>query len=164
MSSPDRRSVIAALGAALLASGCGFRPLYGEAGGALRGQVAVEATEGRLGYHYRQQLRRRFGDPERDASYVLATTLAFQQEGFAITPEDDVTRYDVRGAATWTLRRRSDGVELARGEAASTSAYSTTATPYATDVAERDAERRVAADLADRVFAQVAAQRLDAPQ
>jgi LPS-assembly lipoprotein len=143
-------------------AGCGFQPLYGEDGGALRGEVSFETEDGRLAYFYRQQLRRRFGDPAQDAAYVLETKLGVRREGYAITATDDVTRFDVIGEATFVLRRKSDGSEAARGTTTSTTAYSTTATPYATDVAQRDAERRVAVDLADRVFARVAALRIDA--
>lgn len=160
MSSPDRRAILAVLAATLVA-GCGFQPLYGEANGGLRGGVVVAPVEGRLGYHYRQQMRRRFGEPGRDAAIEIETTLRFEQEGVAITALDDVTRFDLRGEAQFTVRRRADGAVIGEGVVVSNSAYSTTATPYATSVAERDAERRVAADLADRVFARVAALRLD---
>lgn len=161
MWSPDRRRAVLGAAAALAVAGCGFRPLYGEGGGALRGQVSFEATEGRAGYFFRQQLRRRFGDPVEDAPYVLETRLALRREGYAISATDEVTRFDVVGQADFVLRRRADGSEAAQGTATATTAYSTTATPYATDVAQRDAERRVAVDLADRVFARVAALRID---
>ena len=161
MSSPERRRLLTALAACAASAGCGFRPLYGESGGALLGQVQPVGLAGRAGYHFGQQLRRRLGRPEADAAFELETALSFEREGLAISASDDVTRYDVTGSARFTLRRRADGVVVSEGVATSVTAFSTTATPYATEVAERDAERRLAVDLADRVFARIAA--LDLP-
>ena len=157
MSSPERRRLLALLTACTATAGCGFRPLYGESGGALMGQVDAVGLVGRAGYHFGQQLQRRLGRPETDAAFELVTALSFQREGLAISASDDVTRFDVTGSARFTLRRRADGAVVSEGVVTSVTAYSTTATPYATEVAERDAERRLAIDLADRVFARIAA-------
>jgi LPS-assembly lipoprotein len=146
------------LAAAAATAGCAFRPLYGEAGGgALLGQVEPIGLAGRSGYHFGEQLRRRVGRPEPDAKFQLSAALSFDREGLAISASDDVTRYDVTGTARYTLVRRADGAVVTEGTVTSITAYSTTATPYATEVAERDAERRLAVDLADRVFARIAA-------
>jgi LPS-assembly lipoprotein len=152
----SRRAIV--LAGAALAGGCGFRPLYGAggAGGALDGQVALEGLSGRAGYHFRQTMRGRVGDPGPEPRYVLAVDLDLEDEGLAITPEDDVTRISLTGRARWTLRDRAAGGEALTGEARATSAYNTTGTPFATRVAAEDAERRVAQDLAERVFAQIA--------
>lgn len=158
MSSPDRRRALALLAGGLLA-GCGFQPLYGEQGGVaggLRGEVAVSGADGRLGYHFRNRLRRRLDDPRPDAAFTLTVALSVSDEGLAITRQDDVTRISVTGEARWRLARRGDGEE-AEGVVRSTSGYSTLASPYATRIARRDAERRVAEDLAERVFARLAA-------
>jgi LPS-assembly lipoprotein len=158
MSWPDRRRAVALLAAAAATGGCGFRPLYGEAGGGdLLGQVEAVGLKGRSGYHFGEQLRRRVGRPEPDAALQLRAALTFDREGLAISATDDVTRYDVIGTARYTLARRRDGAVVAEGTVTSITAYSTTATPYATEVARRDAERRLAVDLADRVFARIAA-------
>lgn len=152
----SRRSVLLA---GLFAAGCGFRPLYGPGGGGddLAGQVSLEGVSGRLGYAFRDRLRRRLGEPGPDPRYVLDVAISTAQEGLLISRTDDVTRFDVEGIARFTLRRRADGVAVSEGVARSVSAYSTLASPYATRIAERDAERRVAEDLAERVFARIAA-------
>ncbi len=163
MSSPDRRRALALLAGAAtagLTAGCGFQPLYGEqngAAGALRGEVAVGGADGRLGYHFRERLRRRLDDPRPDAGFTLEVALSLSDEGLAITRQDDVTRFSVTGEARWRLVRQSDGGAAAEGVARSTSGYSTLASPYATRIARRDAERRIAEDLAERVFARLAA-------
>jgi len=166
MSSPDPRAarrralrLIAGAAAAGGLSGCGFQPLYGEQGGAagaLRGEVAVSGADGRLGFQFRDRLRRRLDDPRPEAAFTLAVALSLSDEGLAITRQDDVTRFSVTGEARWRLVRGRDGAEIAQGVVTSSSGYSTLASPYATRIARRDAERRVAEDLAERVFARLA--------
>jgi len=166
MSSPDPRAarrralrLIAGAAAAGGLSGCGFQPLYGEQGGAagaLRGEVAVSGADGRLGFQFRDRLRRRLDDPRPEAAFTLTVALSLSDEGLAITRQDDVTRFSVTGEARWRLARGRDGAEIAAGAVASSSGYSTLASPYATRIARRDAERRVAEDLAERVFARLA--------
>lgn len=160
MSSSDRRRAVAALAAAGAAAACGFTPLYGTGDSDLRGAFRVEGADGREGYRFREQFRRRVGDPRPDAPWTVEVALAFDEDGLGITPDDDVTRYNVDGEARYVVRRRRDGAQVASGVARSVSAYSTTASPYATRIAQQDTLRRVAADLADRVFAQIAAQAL----
>lgn len=171
MSSPERtparatarRRALRLLAAAAcggLAGACGFRPLYGEqdgAAGSLRGEVAVSGADGRLGFHFRDRLRRRLDDPRPDAAFTLEVALSLRDEGLAITRQDDVTRISLFGEARWRLARGRDGAEMAAGAVTSSSGYSTLASPYATRIARRDAERRVAEDLAERVFARLAA-------
>lgn len=166
MSSPEqgatrRRALrlLAAVACGALAGACGFQPLYGEqdgAAGALRGEVAVSGADGRLGFRFRDRLRRRLDDPRPDAAFTLETALSLSDEGLAITRRDDVTRISLTGEARWRLVRGRDGVEVAAGIVTSSSGYSTLASPYATRIARRDTERRVAEDLAERVFARLA--------
>ncbi|WP_175478965.1 LPS assembly lipoprotein LptE [Rubrimonas cliftonensis] len=157
-----RRALIASVVALSLGPSCGFTPLHGEASEGLRGRVALENSRSRVDFAYRERLGRRLGEASGDAEYTLSTEIAIEEIGLAITPDDATTRYDVTGRARYVLRRRGDGAEIAKGEARSATAYSTLASPYATRIAERDARRRVAVDLADRVFTQLAAARLDA--
>jgi LPS-assembly lipoprotein len=144
---------------ALALAGCGFRPLYGTGGGgaALQGGVALDGLSGRVGYHFRQAMRGRVGDAGAEPAWTLSVAIDLDEEGLAITPDDDITRISLTGTARWTLRDRAAGGEALAGVVRSTSAYNTTGTPFATRVAAEDAERRVAADLAERVFAQIAA-------
>jgi LPS-assembly lipoprotein len=160
MSSSDGLARRGALALLLLAGGCGFRPLYApdERGGALWGQVRLEGVEGREGYHFRQALRRRLGEPAADADYTLTVSLSFDERGIAITPTDDITRIDVLGEARYALTPAGAEAPAMQGVARSVSAYNTLANPYATRVAADDAVRRVAEDLATRVFLRIAAE------
>ncbi len=152
------RAAATSAAAAALAGGCAFEPLHGGAqgAGAWRGSVLVEDIEGREGYAFRQALRRRIGDAGSETRYSLSVALAFEERGLAITQRNDVTRFDVVGRADFALKRRAeDGRTVRAGVARSASAYNTLATPYATRIAAQDARRRVAEDLAERVYAEI---------
>ena len=157
MWSSERRRLLAAL-AGLLAGGCSVRPLYVETGGAdgaARQAVALGPLSGREGYVFREALERRFTlDPE--ARHLLEVTIALRPLGLAITRVGDVTRYNVEGTARYVLTDRRGETPPLEGTVRSVSGYSTLASAYATRVARDDAEARVLADLAERVFTQVA--------
>lgn len=162
MSSSDRRRALALLlgaaGAPLLA-GCGFRPVYGEgsAARALVGQVAIEAPLSRLGFHFRQALEERLGEGGGDAPLELESGFTISKSGLAITPDNSITRYTLNGIGVYRLLRRADGVVLDEGEVRTLTAYSATASLYATRAAERDAEERIVRDLAGRIATRIAA-------
>ena len=149
-----------ALAAGAAAAGCAFEPLHRKGGpvAEVRGSVALTGVSGREGYAFRRALERRLGASGPDPAFVLDATLEFERRGLAITRDDSVTRFDVLGSARFALREAASGDLRAEGVARALSAYSALATPYATRVAAQDAERRVAEDLAERVYAQIAAQ------
>ena len=158
MSFSDRRRALAALAATVATAGCGFRPVYGSGSGrAFERRIRVAEPPGRRGYFYARALRRRLGEAGPDATLTLETRLSFAERATAITVEDDVTRFDILGAAAWRLSERGDAAAIAEGEAEAATAYNTLARPYATRTAERDAERRLAEELAARVFLELAA-------
>jgi LPS-assembly lipoprotein len=148
---------------ALAAGGCGFRPLYGEGSpaAALLGRIAVGSiTRGtlpdRMGFHLRDALVRRLG-VARDAGWRLDLRLGIEEAGLAITPDNATTRFSLTAVAAWDLIPAGSAAPVLSGEAESFSAYSATATVYATRIAARDAERRLAEDLAQRIVVQIAA-------
>ena len=159
MSCCDRRAGLAALAGALLLPACGFRPVYGDAAapdGLLAAGVAVGQTPGRDGFAYDARLRRRLS---RDAAplYRVDSALALDVEGLAISQDDETTRFNVIGDARYTVTRLSDGATVGSGTVRSIAGYSATGSPFATRAARRDAERRVAEDLAEKVFGRLAA-------
>jgi LPS-assembly lipoprotein len=159
MSSSDRRRALAWLGGAFALAGCGFRPLYGAGGpaGPLQGNVVVIGASGRFGYHFNQEMRRRVGASSDSPRFALTVALSFREEEFAITEENDATRLNIEGAARYSLVDQTTTKEVASGEAKAVSAYNTLTTPYSTRIAQQDAQRRVAEDLARRVFVRLSA-------
>lgn len=164
MWSPDRLSRRALLrGAALLGGGalvsaCGFRPMHGEGStaDALNRQIRFSVPPGRLGHALRESLERRFGRAGVSAPWRLEATLDLEEEGLAITQDASITRYVLRGDSAWRVIG-SDGTEALSGAAQSMSAYSADGSLYNSRAARRDAERRVAEDLGERIATQIAA-------
>lgn len=156
----DRRRFLLGL-AALPVAGCGFRPLYGagETGSLTLGKVAVASPEGRLGFYMRERLDRRLGGPvdAAKADYLLKTDLEIVETGLAITEDNAITRYRLNGVAKYELFDNKAKKVALQGEVASITAYSATSSLFATWTAERDAERRIAEDLAERIALRVAA-------
>lgn len=148
-------------GALLGLGGCGFRPLHQNGGASLR--VALNGEHGRLGRHFRESWRRLAGEAGETPLWRLDVDLVFTDREVAISDEDDVTRYDVIGKVAYELGGVDDEEAPTHdGVISAESAYSTLGTPYATRVARRDAEKRVARELAERLFATLAP-RLTAP-
>lgn len=168
----DRRGALLLLGgfAALGPGGCGFRPLLAGDGPAARLAGRVEIGEIRRGplpdrmtYAFHEALRRHFGRAATEPRWRLDVTLSVESRGLAITPDNATTRYNLTGRALWALRARDAAEPLLSGTAESWTAYSATATVYATRIAARDAERRLAVALADRIASEVAARAGDLP-
>jgi LPS-assembly lipoprotein len=149
-----RRALLAGAVAAL--AGCTLRPLYGTAPtGEAQRRVALGGVSGREGYLFREALARRFTlDPE--ARDQLDVTLTLNTVGLAISRVGDITRVNVEGLARYRLTDRQGERPPLEGTVRAISGYSTLASAYATRVAADDAVERVSAELAERVFTQVA--------
>ncbi|GIX12370.1 MAG: hypothetical protein KatS3mg118_0329 [Paracoccaceae bacterium] len=149
--------------AALAAAGCGFRPLHGRDGAArtLAGRIAIGSVSrgplpDRMVFHLRDALIRQLGVAHQPA-WRLDLAISLTEKGLAITPDNAITRYSLTASADWKLHDIASGAVILQGRAESYSAYSATATVYATRIAARDAERRLAEDLAQRVVTQILA-------
>lgn len=154
--SVTRRTAL--LGLAVALAGCGFRPVYGPGGAAapLLGQVSVEVPATEEGYRFRQRLLERLGRSDEPRLH-LAVDLAIDDSGVAITEEQETTRYNLPGAARFTLTDRATGTPVQEGEVDTFSSYSATGTAVSTFAAEADARQRLAVALADLVMSQLIA-------
>lgn len=142
-------------------AGCGFEPLYapsGPAAGAL-GRVEVGVIPGESGFAMRERLVARLGEPD-GATHLLDVDLAFEKSGVAITEKDVTSRFDVTGTATWRLVPHAGDRPALSGTETAVTGYSApsseTSSAFAILSAQRDAERRLAATLADRVAQRIA--------
>ena len=159
MSSPDRRMLLLGAGAALALSACGFRPALkaGTEQRALRGDVALRVPEGRLGFALREALEGRLGRPEGAPAYLLTADLVMTDSGLAITQDSSITRYVITGASRWSLIG-PEGFRPIEGVSEGMSAYSATASLFATRQARRDTETRVAKELGERIWTRILAE------
>lgn len=155
MSWSDRRSVLALLGAAALA-GCGFSPAYapGGAGAALRGQVALAEPSDKDGFDFANRIEDRLG--RSSGPLRLEWSVTTDPVGAGITPSGSITRYTLRGKASYMLQA-ADGRTLTSGAVESFTSWSTSGSTVATLSAESDAHRRLMVILADQVVARLIA-------
>lgn len=159
--------VVAAVPA--LASGCGFRPLYGkrEKGGAATGQLAQtvirvvranEAKHDRLGQVLHNNLLDRInpaGRP-REPRYALATTMSVSREGLSVQITEQATRARLTVGANFVLTDYRTGRTLMIGTERSVNSYNILDSEFATLSAERDAGERAVREIADAIQARLA--------
>ncbi len=154
----NARALIAS-GFALVLAGCGFRPLYGTYGADPGGQrvfssiyVAPIELE-RTGYELRNALidTLEARSQPRNAIYQLNVKLNEKSEGIAVNSTGSITRYNYTLLAHYELVDARKGVTLVKGNESTLSAYNVVTSPYATLVAKQDAQKRAAADIAERL-------------
>ncbi|RVV96664.1 hypothetical protein EKE94_17440 [Mesobaculum littorinae] len=165
MSWSDRRSLLrggAAAGAAALLGACGFRPAYGPGGASegLRGAIAVDPPDDPEGYVLVQRLEERLGLPQAP-QYRLAADIYVGEDGLGVSPDQEITRYQVLGRVTYRLTRSSDGALVSSGEVESFTGYSapvfdaargtSAGNPVSVQTARTAARERLMVILADRL-------------
>lgn len=151
MSSFDRRSFLIL---AVALTGCGFTPVYGPKGTALRGRVAIDAPDDRESYALVEQLNRGFG-PATSAEYRLSYEIETARKAVGLTRAQEIRRYHITGKVTYTLTEIASGRVMTSGEAESFTAYSATGSTVSTLTAPRDAYERLMAILADQIVTQI---------
>ncbi len=156
------------LAAALMLSGCGFRPLYGTASipegaeaafGAIQiAAVAPTNDSDRIGYLVSDALDRALHTPGHNetARYELKVALADERRGLSIQDDSSTTRYNYRLTADWTLVPVGSNAALASGRAETTASYNVVDSQYATQIARKDAEDRAAREIAEQIKLRVA--------
>ena len=113
-----RRLLLAAVPLMGLA-GCGFTPLYGDAGaGSSLSRIAVTTQDDRLGYRVREQLEDALGrDGGQAPLWRLETVIDQSRRPLGRRIDDTAARYEltVRGAWTLTPAERDEVTQLAAG-------------------------------------------------
>ncbi|PZX18855.1 LPS-assembly lipoprotein [Palleronia aestuarii] len=109
----------------LLLAACGFSPVYGPGGAAegLYGQIAVAPPRDEPGYLFVRHLEERLGLPDAPL-YRLDAEIALDETGLGVTPDQEITRIQIAGEATYTLTDLATGAVLQSGEARSFTSYS----------------------------------------
>ncbi|HSS14550.1 MAG TPA: LPS assembly lipoprotein LptE [Rhizomicrobium sp.] len=146
------RHGLAVLAACSLLGACGFHPMYGTSLAPQLSSVFVEPIAERDGYELRNSLIDALhsdGDPA-GKTYRLKVVLNETSQGIALQNDASITRYNNRLEAHYTLSDMR-GNALTTGSQTELSAYNVVASPYATLVAEQDASKRAAQDVAERI-------------
>ncbi|MEM7487502.1 MAG: hypothetical protein AAF390_00095 [Pseudomonadota bacterium] len=154
----SRRHVLAGLGAAAL-TGCGFTPAYGPENGAiaLRGAVLAAEPDDETDFAFVRQMEERLGAPN-DPRFDLTYRIRVRRRGLGVLLSNDITRFNLEGRMNWTLSEIDGGGTTLRGREIAFTGYSAGISTLSTLESERDARRRLAALLADRVVARLLAE------
>ena len=157
-----RKAVIIALCLGLM--GCGFHPLYADYGSERGGHqifhsIFVEPIDGEVaGYEMRNSLidlLHGASKPEQ-AEYRLSITIRQIVQGIAIENDASITRYNYSLQADYNLTDRKTGKTITAGSESTIAPYDVVASPYATEVAEHNAQKSGAHDLASRIQVELA--------
>ena len=150
MWSSDRRALCLSLAAL---AGCGFEPVFDDAAPSadLLGRIDIASVRGRIEFLFRESFERAAG-VARDPRYLLSVDIQIDSADRAIAPDASITRFNLTATAGYALRQLRGNAAPFTGSVQSFTAYNATADPFPTRVAERDAERRLADDLARRIL------------
>lgn len=130
-------------------AGCGFTPLYGDAGaGGSLSRIAVTTEDNRLGYRVREQLEDALGrDGGQAPQWRLQTDIEQNRRPLGRRIDDTAVRYELTVRGQWTLTPVSGGTPITGVETVTTT-YAAADQPYAAIAAQQDGEERAAAELA----------------
>lgn len=148
--------VLAALVAALL-GGCGLQPIYAAPYRAVvqpeLAAIEVGSQPGSRGAYFRNYLLDEL-NPDgitTPPEYDLEVRLRQQDNALAIQLDNSATRYNLILGADFALRRRSDGEVLYQSATRRVVSYNVRGDPFASLIAEQDAERRAAREVARQI-------------
>jgi LPS-assembly lipoprotein len=151
---PDRRTLLLA---PLLAA-CGFTPA-GAPGGpvaGLQGTIRVGDPADRNAFDLVERLEERLGRPTAPR-YDLAYTIATEAVGVGLTPEAEITRYNLLGRIDWALTDRATQTRVAGGTVENFTSYAAVGSTVAGLAAEEDAATRLMRALGDQIVTQLIA-------
>jgi LPS-assembly lipoprotein len=143
----------------LAVAGCGFHPLYATDNGRSGARWVFQSVyvdsipDERVGYELRNALMENLQGVDKPASASWRLTVKVEQyiQSIAVATNAAVTRYNYTLNAHYTLTDMHSGNVVKSGIESTLSAYDVVASPYATLVAQRDAQKRGAADVAYRI-------------
>jgi len=154
-----------ALGLATLLGACGFHPMYssepGENGARqVFASIYVDPIQGEnVGYDLRNSLIDNLSAASKpqQAAYRLKVNIAQYLQGIAVANNATVTRYNYTMNANYELSDIRTNKVVKSGIERTLSAYDVVTSPYATLVAQQDAQKRGAEDIASRIQIDLAA-------
>ncbi|MDP2764419.1 MAG: LPS assembly lipoprotein LptE [Brevundimonas sp.] len=148
MRAPSLR-LVSLLGLSAFLAGCGFTPIYGDAGlGSSLSRIAVTTQDDRLGYRVREQLEDALGrDGGQAPLWRLDTTLEQSRRPRGRRIDDTAPRDELTVQGRWTLTPVAGG-PVRSGVETVTTTYAAADQPFAAITAQQDGEDRAAAELA----------------
>jgi LPS-assembly lipoprotein len=158
-------SLVALAAAALAASGCGYRPVYGEQAAATVGDgaranlasVKVLGIADRRGQLLRNYLLDRMtprGEPAAPR-YVLAVTTSESTRTTDSRPDGTATRADIIVVARYNLRDATTDLLVFSERSEAIATFNLLTARFASVASEDEARRRAVEQLADQISVQV---------
>lgn len=138
---------------------CGFAPVHGSngAGGGVLSSIRAAEPGSDLTFAFVRRIEERLGRPT-DARWDLTYDIGTSRVPLAIDGSNDITRINIEGMLTWTVTPLGGSAAVLTGQERGFTAYSSTGSTIATFESERDAVRRLATLLADKVVARLLAE------
>lgn len=157
-SEPSRRQLLLLGAAAVSLGACGFEPVYapGSAARGLRGAVLYQEPTDPDQFDIARQVEQRLGMASAPR-FGLAIQPVVDEESLAVAAEEDITRFDLIGRASYELTDLATGQVVMSGEVDSFTSYSATGTTVSTQAAERNARSRLMVALTDLVLTRLIA-------
>lgn len=151
-------AVLALSVAAGALSSCGFTPLYAQPGVASSlANIDVTAPAGRTGFllaqHLEDALGRRPGAP---VAYRMDLALGETRYPRGVRIDNVATRYEYVLTADYALVSLPSGAPAKRGRVRVQTTYDSADQPYASIVAQQDAQDRAAEEVARRIQMELA--------
>lgn len=158
---------IFAVGNMFAMTGCGFAPLHmraqGLQGGGMYNNLDIELlapanlSDKRAGFLLRQYIVQRTGETSEPARFRVRLKVRAWQRRLGLSGEDVSSRYDINMQADYELIESQTDTVLNKGRVQSTTSFGAPTDPYGLEAAESHALEIIAADVADRVLARLAA-------
>lgn len=114
------------------------------------GTVRAADPTDKNAFDFVERIEERIGRPEAHR-YDLSYTIATETVGVGITPDNRITRYNLKGAIDWALIETATGARITGGRVQSFTAYAATGSTVAGLAAEEDAAYRLMRLLADQI-------------
>lgn len=149
----------------MLASACGFEPVYatrtpGEGAAVQMAAIAVQAPPGRLGQLLKAEVEDQLNPTAQvtGIDYNLKLDLSSVSQPFVIEQDGTASRYTVTFTAPFSLTRLADGAVITRGRVKRSVSYNVSETDdYATYTSQTDAMSRAVIELADDIKMRISA-------
>lgn len=149
---------------ALLLSACSLQPVYGPGsdGGSVATtlrSIAIDPVDSRVAQEVRNKLIFHLtgGGEVVEPRYQMKLRVTSSQSALGISREGSAPVYSMTVAASYTLIEKSTGNIVQRQTARGTASYDQFSQNFANIRAQRDAENRAAAQVADEIRIRVAA-------
>ncbi len=141
-----------------LLSGCGFAPLYAQAGLTHNlAQIDIQTPQTRTGYFLEQQLRNNLAeDTSKPKLYTLKVKLTENHYQVGYRVDDTATRSELTDNVSYVLTDSQTGKVLLSDYFTETVTYNASQSPFTGIVSQQDAQERVAASTAEKIQLAVA--------